>query len=51
MLKIDTKTGVSREASAVTPIALTGFPLTEANNLNGIEAARNGRVLLAIQSS
>jgi outer membrane protein assembly factor BamB len=43
---------VERDLSAVTPIALTGFPMTEGqNNLNGIEAARNGRVLLAIQSS
>jgi outer membrane protein assembly factor BamB len=42
---------VNRDLSAVTPIALTGFPMTEGNNLNGIEAVRNGRVLLAIQSS
>jgi streptogramin lyase len=42
---------VSRDLSGVTPIALTGFPMTEGNNLNGIEASPNGRVLLAIQSS
>ena len=42
---------VRRDLSAVTPIALTGFPMTGGNNLNGIEAAQNGRVLLAIQSS
>jgi streptogramin lyase len=43
---------VKRDLSGVTPIALTGFPMTPGqNNLNGIEAARNGRVLLAIQSS
>jgi sugar lactone lactonase YvrE len=42
---------VKRDLSAVTPIALTGFPMTEGGNLNGIEAARKGRVLLAIQSS
>jgi streptogramin lyase len=43
---------VKRDLSGVTPIALTDFPMTpEQNNLNGIEAARNGRVLLAIQSS
>jgi outer membrane protein assembly factor BamB len=42
---------VKRDLSAVTPIALTGFPMTAGFNLNGIEAARNGRVLLAIQSS
>ena len=42
---------VQRDLSAVTPIALTGFPITEGNNLNGIEAAANGRVLLAIQTS
>ena len=42
---------VKRDLSAVTPIALTGFPMTAGNNLNGIEAARNGRVLLAIQTS
>jgi hypothetical protein len=43
---------VTRDLSAVTPITLTGFPMTEGqNNLNGIEAAPNGRVLLAIQSS
>jgi streptogramin lyase len=43
---------VSRDLSGVTPIALTGFPMTPGeNNLNGIEAAPNGGVLLAIQSS
>jgi hypothetical protein len=43
---------VERDLSAVRTIALTGFPMTEGmNNLNGIEAAQNGRVLLAIQSS
>jgi streptogramin lyase len=42
---------VTRDLSGVTTIALTGFPMTEGNNLNGIEAAQNGRVLLAIQSS
>jgi streptogramin lyase len=42
---------VQRDLSAVTPIALTGFPITEGNNLNGIEAALGGRVLLAIQTS
>ena len=42
---------VKRDLSTVRPIALTGFPMTAGNNLNGIEAARRGRVLLAIQSS
>jgi hypothetical protein len=42
---------VNRDLSAVTPIALTGFPMTAGNNLNGIEAALGGRVLLAIQTS
>lgn len=42
---------VQRDLSAVTPIALTGFPITEGTNLNGIEAALGGRVLLAIQTS
>jgi streptogramin lyase len=42
---------VERDLSAVTPIALTGFPMTEGNNLNGIEAAHGGRVLLAVQTS
>jgi hypothetical protein len=42
---------VERDLSGVTPIALEGFPMTPGNNLNGIEAASNGRVLLAIQSS
>ena len=42
---------VKRDLSGVTPIALTGFPMTAGNNLNGIEATANGRILLAIQSS
>lgn len=45
---------VKRDLSGVRPIALTGFPLTPGNNLNGIEAAkaRHGKqVLLAIQTS
>lgn len=43
---------LKRDLSAVMPIALTGFPMTpDMNNLNGIESARKGRVLLAIQSS
>jgi outer membrane protein assembly factor BamB len=43
---------VSRDLSGVRPIALTGFPMTpEVNNLNGIEAVADGRLLLAIQSS
>ena len=43
---------VRRNLSGVTPIALTGFPMTPGmNNLNGIEAAKKGRLLLAIQSS
>ena len=42
---------VKRNLSSVRPIALTGFPMTPGNNLNGIEAARNGRLLLAVQSS
>lgn len=43
---------VRRNLSGVTPIPLTGFPMTPGqNNLNGIEAAENGRVLLAVQSS
>jgi hypothetical protein len=43
---------VKRDLSGVTTIKLPGFPMTERmNNLNGIEAALNGRVLLAIQSS
>jgi hypothetical protein len=43
---------VSHNLSGVRPIALTGFPMTAGqNNLNGIEATRNGRVLLAVQSS
>jgi hypothetical protein len=40
---------VRRDLSGVRPIALTGFPMTPGNNLNGIEAARNGRVLIAVQ--
>jgi hypothetical protein len=43
---------VKRDLSGVTPIPLTGFPMTAGqNNLNGIEAVRNDRILLAIQSS
>ncbi len=43
---------VKRDLSGVTPITLSDFPMTAGqNNLNGIEAAANGRVLLAIQSS
>ena len=43
---------VKRDLSGVTPIELTRFPMTPGeNNLNGIEAAPNGRVLLAVQSS
>jgi streptogramin lyase len=42
---------VNRDLSAVRPIALTGFPMTEGINLNGIAASRNGRVLVAIQTS
>jgi streptogramin lyase len=43
---------VRRNLSGVTPIPLTGFPMTpDEINLNGIEAVRNGRLLLAIQSS
>ena len=42
---------VKRDLSGVRPIALTGFPMTAGNNLNGIEASEDGRVLLAVQSS
>jgi sugar lactone lactonase YvrE len=43
---------VRRDLSGVTPIPLTGFPMTAGqNNLNGIAADRTGRFLLAIQSS
>jgi sugar lactone lactonase YvrE len=43
---------VKRDLSGVTPIPLSGFPMTAGeNNLNGIEAVRNDRILLAIQSS
>jgi hypothetical protein len=43
---------VKPDLSGATPIALTRFPMTPGvNNLNGIEAAPNGRVLLAVQSS
>jgi hypothetical protein len=35
---------------AVTPIALTGIEYVTGNNLNGIVAARGGRVLIAVQS-
>jgi hypothetical protein len=42
---------VNRDLSGVTPINLTGFPMVaEENNLNGIEASANGRVLLAVQT-
>jgi sugar lactone lactonase YvrE len=41
---------VKKDLSRVTPIPLTGFPMAPGFNLNGIEAARGGRVLLAIQS-
>jgi hypothetical protein len=43
---------VNRDLSGVTPIPLTGFPMTPGqNNLNGVAADRTGRFLLAIQSS
>jgi sugar lactone lactonase YvrE len=42
---------VKRDLSGVTPIPLTGFPMTPGNNLNGIAADPTGRFLLAIQSS
>jgi streptogramin lyase len=42
---------VDRDLSGVTPIELEGFPMVQGNNLNGIEAARGGRVLLAIQTT
>ena len=43
---------VDRDLSGVTPIPLTGFPMVAGqNNLNGIEAAANGRVLLAVQTA
>jgi streptogramin lyase len=42
---------VERDLSGVRPIVLTGFPMAEGNNLNGIEAAKKGRVLLAIQGN
>jgi sugar lactone lactonase YvrE len=42
---------VDHDLSGVRPIALSGFPMTAGTNLNGIEAASDGRVLLAIQSS
>jgi streptogramin lyase len=41
---------VRKDLSGFRTIALTGFPMVPGINLNGIEAARNGRVLLAIQS-
>jgi sugar lactone lactonase YvrE len=41
---------VKKDLSRVTPIPLTGFPMEPGFNLNGIEAARGGRVLLSIQS-
>ena len=40
---------MKRDLSGVSPVTLTGFPMVEGNNLNGIEASPNGRVLLAIQ--
>ena len=42
---------VQRDLSGVRPIALPNFSITPGNNLNGIEAARGGRVLLAVQGS
>jgi hypothetical protein len=43
---------VRRDLSGVEPIALTGFPMTPGqNNLNGIEAVKKGRLLLAVQTS
>jgi hypothetical protein len=43
---------VARNLSGVTPIELTGFPMSdEGFDLNGIEAARGGRVLLAVQAA
>jgi hypothetical protein len=43
---------VRRNLSGFTPIPLTGFPMTPGEiNLNGIEAVRNDKLLLAVQSS
>lgn len=42
---------VRRDLSGVRPIRLAGFPLADGVNLNGIEATRNGRALLAVQTS
>jgi hypothetical protein len=43
---------VRRNLSGFTPIPLAGFPMTPGEiNLNGIEAVRDGRLLLAVQSS
>jgi streptogramin lyase len=42
---------VGRDGTSVRPIALAGFPMVTGNNLNGIEAARGGRVLLAVQTT
>ena len=42
--------GVARDLSGVRPIELDGFPMSDGFDLNGIEAARGGRVLLAVQS-
>jgi hypothetical protein len=43
---------VKRDLSGVRPIALTDFPMVAGMiNLNGIEAAHHGHVLLAIQTS
>jgi len=42
---------VKRNLSGVRPISLVGFPLVPGeNNLNGIEATRHGRWLLAVQT-
>jgi hypothetical protein len=41
--------GVKRDLSGVTPIQLAGFPMVPGNNLNGIEAVKDGRLLLAVQ--
>ena len=42
---------VARDLSGFTTIALDGFALVDGFNLNGIEAAKGGKVLLAIQSA
>ena len=41
---------VNRNLSGIRRIRLRGFPMVAGFNLNGIEAAHNGRVLLAVQS-